>query len=131
MALIRALSLLLLLAAAPAVAQVQAPLLSAAETEALAGELSGAAAKRTITSLSQHHRMRGSEGYNDAAALIVGKLKDYGLAEVETIRLPADGKIFYGTQRSRPAWNARSAELWEQSENGGRWRDATRIASFA
>jgi len=128
---IRALPLLLLLTAAPAVAQVQAPLLSAAETHALAGELSGAAAKRTITSLSQHHRMRGSEGYEEAAAMIVGKLKDYGLAEVDTIRLPADGKIFYGTQRSRPAWNAKSAELWEQRQDGGRWRDATRIASFS
>src|SRR5262249_54452902 len=26
---------------------------------------------------------------------------------------PADGRIFYGTQRSRPAWDADSAELWE------------------
>jgi hypothetical protein len=122
---------LLLLAAAPAVAQDRAPLLTAAETEALAGEISGAAAKRTIVALSLHHRMRGSTGYNDAAALILGKLKEYGLAEVETIRLPADGKIFYGTQRSRPAWNARSAELWEQRQDGPRWRDAVRIASFA
>jgi hypothetical protein len=126
-----ALPLLLLLAAAPAAAQDKAPLLSAAETEALAAELSGAGAKRTITALSQHHRMRGSDGYNDAAALIAERLKAYGLAEVEIIRLRADGKIFYGTQRSRPAWNAKFAELWEQSEEGGRWRDSLRIASFA
>jgi hypothetical protein len=122
---------LLLLAAAPAAAEDKAPLLTAAETEALAGEISGAAAKRTIVALSLHHRMRGSTGYNDAAALLVGKLKEYGLAEVETIRLPADGKIFYGTQRSRPAWNARSAQLWEQRQDGSRWRDTVRIASFA
>jgi hypothetical protein len=122
---------LLLLAAAPAAAEDKAPLLTAAETEALAGEISGAAAKRTIVALSLHHRMRGSTGYNDAAALLVGKLKEYGLAEVETIRLPADGKIFYGTQRSRPAWNAKSAELWEQRQEGARWRDSVRIASFA
>jgi hypothetical protein len=131
MAVIRALPLLLLAVAAPVAPQVQAPLLSGSETEALAGELSGAAAKRTITALSQHHRMRGSEGYNDAAALIVAKLKSYGLAEVDTIRLPADGKIFYGTQRSRPAWNAKAAELWEQREETGRWRDTVRIASYA
>lgn len=122
---------LLLLAAAPAAAQDKAPLLTAAETEALAGEISGAAAKRTIVALSLHHRMRGSTGYNDAAALLVGKLKEYGLAEVETIRLPADGKIFYGTQRSRPAWDARFAELWEQRQEGWRWQDSVRIASFA
>jgi hypothetical protein len=126
-----ALPLLVLAAAAPAVAEDKAPLLTAAETEALAGEISGAAAKRTIVALSLHHRMRGSTGYNEAAALIAAKLREYGLAEVETIRLPADGRIFYGTQRSRPAWNARSAELWEQRQESGRWRDSIRVASFA
>jgi hypothetical protein len=122
---------LLILAAAPAVAEDKAPLLTAAETEALAAEISGAGAKRTINAMSLHHRMRGSKGYNDAAAMIADKLKQYGLAEVETIHLPADGKVFYGTQRSRPAWNAKFGELWEQNEEGGRWRDTVRIASFA
>jgi hypothetical protein len=131
MALRLALPLLLLAAAAPTAAQDKAPLLTAAETEALAGEISGSGARRTIGALSLHHRMRGSTGYNDAAALIGAKLKEYGLAEVETIRLPADGKIFYGTQRSRPAWNAKSAELWEQRQDGARWQDTVRIASFA
>jgi hypothetical protein len=127
----RALPLLLLAAAAPAIAQDKAPLLTAAETEALASEISGAAAKRTITALSLHHRMRGSNGYEAAAALIAARLKDHGLAEVETIRLPADGRIFYGTQRSRPGWNAQFAELWEQKQAGGGWTDSVRIASWA
>ena len=122
---------LLLLAAAPAAAQVSAPLLTRAETEALAGEISGTAAKRTITALSLHHRMRGSQGYNEAAELIGKRLQEYGLSGAETIRLPADGKIFYGTQRSRPAWNARFAELWEQRQEGPRWVDAARIASWS
>ena len=126
-----ALSLLLLAPAATAAAQEKAPLLSAEATERLAGEISGSAAKRTIVALSQHHRMRGSQGYEAAAALIAARLKSLGLSEVETIRLPADGQVFYGTQRSRPAWNARSAELWEQKEEGGRWRDLARVASFA
>jgi hypothetical protein len=125
------LPLLLAAVAVPGAAQERAPLLSVAETEALAGELSGAGAKRTIVALSQHHRMRGSEGYAAAAELVLGRLRDYGLSGVEAIRLPADGKVFYGTQRSRPAWNARFAELWEQGEDSGRWRDRVRIASFA
>ena len=29
---------------------------------------------------------------------------------------PADGKMFYGTQRSRPAWDAEFAELWEMRD---------------
>jgi hypothetical protein len=122
---------LLLLLAAPAAAQQAAPLLTRAETEALAGELSGASAKRTVQALSLNHRMRGSEGYRAAAELIRDRLRDYGLKEVDIISLPADGTIFYGTQRSRPAWNASFAELWEQKREGGRWRDSERIASWA
>ncbi|HYW15607.1 MAG TPA: M28 family peptidase [Allosphingosinicella sp.] len=127
----RALAALLLLLAAPAAAQKSAPLLTAAETEALASEISGASAKRNVQALSLHHRMRGSEGYRKAAELIRDRLREYGLKEVDILSLPADGKIFYGTQRSRPAWNASFAELWEQRQEGGRWRDSKRIASWA
>ena len=122
---------LLLLFAAPAAAQPAAPLLTPAETEALASELSGAAAKRTVQALSLHHRMRGSEGYRAAAEHIRDRLRDHGLEEVDILSLPADGKIFYGTQRSRPAWNASFAELWEQRQEGGHWRDSERVASWA
>ena len=107
------------------------PLLQAADAAALAQEISGSAAKRTVQSLSLHHRMRGSRGFRAAAETIRDKLRDYGLAEVEIIALPADGKIFYGTQRSRPAWNASFAELWEQRRDGTRWIDAERVASWA
>jgi aminopeptidase YwaD len=75
--------------------------------------------------------MRGSEGYRAAAELIRDRLRDYGLEGVEILSLPADGKIFYGTQRSRPAWNASFAELWEERQAGGRWRDWERVASWA
>ena len=122
---------LLLLLAAPAAAQQAAPLLTSAETRALAAEISGASAKRTVQALSLNHRMRGSEGYRAAAELIRDRLHEYGLKEVDILSLPADGKIFYGTQRSRPAWNASFAELWEQRQEGGRWRDSERIASWA
>jgi aminopeptidase YwaD len=125
------LAAILLLLAAPAAAQKAAPLLTSAETEALASELSGASAKRTVQALSLHHRMRGSEGYRAAAELIRERLREYGLKEVDLISLPADGKVYYGTQRSRPAWNASFAELWEQRQEGGRWSDSERIASWA
>src|SRR4051812_4941098 len=117
---------LLLALAAPA-----APLLTPAETRAIADEVSGSAAKRTVQALSLHHRMRGSEGYRAAAELIRGRLADYGLEEADIISLPADGRIFYGTQRSRPAWNASFAELWEERQQGGAWADAERVASWA
>ena len=59
------------------------------------------------------------------------RLQAYGLGNASIISLPADGKIFYGTQRSRPAWNASFAELWEQRRDDARWIDHRRIASWA
>ncbi len=130
------LGLALICAAAPVAAAAQpiaaqAPLLAAPEARAIAVEVSGAEAKRTIQAHTQHHRMRGSEGYRAAAETIRDRLRAYGLSNVEILSLPADGEIFYGTQRSRPAWNARFAELWEQRAEGGRYVDERRIASWA
>lgn len=124
-------SLLLLLLTAAARPDDEPPLIEPGHAQAIAAEISGASAKRTVHALSLNHRMRGSEGYKAAAELIRDRLRDYGLQGVEILSLPADGKIFYGTQRSRPAWNASFAELWEQRQESGRWRDAERVASWA
>ena len=107
------------------------PLLVPDHAKAIAAELSGTGAKRTVEILSRYHRMRGSEPYAAAAKRVRDGLAKYGLAEVDVFALPADGKIFYGTQRARPAWNARFAELWEQKLDNGSWVDSDRIASFA
>lgn len=117
--------------ACPAMAQDQPPpLIGESTARAIASEVSGTAAKRTVQSLSIHHRMRGSEGYRAAAELIRDQLSSFGLKDVEIIALPADGKIFYGTQRARPAWNADFAELWEQRRDGSAWVDSDRVASW-
>jgi hypothetical protein len=104
-----------------------APLLTAAELDALAQEVSGASALRTVEGLSRRHRMRGSTGYRAAVAQIVADLERFGLAGVEVLELAADGERFYGTQRSRPAWNASFAELWEIDAGGDRLE---RLASW-
>ena len=54
--------------AAPCTAQAGPPLIAPDAASAIAAEISGSAAKRTVQSLSAHHRMRGSEGYNAAAS---------------------------------------------------------------
>jgi aminopeptidase YwaD len=123
--------LFLLLLTAAARPDDAPPLLHPGDAAAIAGEISGASAKRTVQALSLDHRMRGSEGYRAAAELIRARLGEYGLDEVSIISLPADGRIFYGTQRSRPAWNASFAELWEERREGAGWRDSERIASWA
>jgi aminopeptidase YwaD len=106
------------------------PLLPEPVVRALAAEVSGTSARRTVQDLTLFHRMRGSRGFRAAAERVRDRLKESGLAEVEILQLPADGKIFYGTQRSRPAWDADFAELWEQEKEAGGWRDSVRIASW-
>ncbi len=111
------------------------PLLPEAAVRAIAGELSGTAAKRTVQALTLEHRMRGSRGFHAAADYVASEAKRFGLAEVEVLSFPADGQIVYGTQRSRPAWDADFAELWEQRPAkdpaaAGAWEDSLRVASW-
>src|SRR4029077_7224901 len=115
---------LLLLAPSPAVAQKRA-LLPEKDVAALAQELSGEPAKRNLEGIARFHRQRGSQGFHQAAELGAGGLRAYGLRGVAILEFPADGKIFYGTQRSRPAWDVAFAELWEKQDGG-----AAKIASF-
>ena len=104
------------------------PLLQSDGLAAIANEISGSNAKKTVAELSKHHRMRVSEGFSAATAHIISELTRAGLSDVRIERLPADGKTFYGTQRSRPAWNVRFAELWEVGTDGSH---TAQIASYA
>ncbi|MEA2604681.1 MAG: aminopeptidase YwaD [Acidobacteriota bacterium] len=124
------LALILSASALPAQTTAPPPLLPEPAVRALAAEVSGAAAKRNLQDLTLFHRMRGSRGFRAAAERVRDRAKEYGLSEVEILELPADGTIFYGTQRSRPAWDADFAELWEQRQESGAWVDGERIASW-
>lgn len=93
-------------------------------------ELSGESAKRNLEFLSRLHRMRGSEDYKEATDFIMEQITAYGLEGIEMIRIPADGKAFYGSQRSRPAWNVDFAELWELEKTNDKWFRKDRIANW-
>jgi hypothetical protein len=103
------------------------PLLPEKDVAALANELSGETAKRNLEGLARFHRQRGSVGFHSAAELVAERARAYGLSDVEILQFPADGKIFYGTQRSRPAWDAESAEL-EEVKDGKEVKE--KIASY-
>ena len=116
------LAAMLLPTARGAVAQAPLPpLLDPATVEALADEISGSAAKHTIQELTLQHRTRASRGFRAAADAVARRAASYGL-DVEVWELPADGERFYGTQRSRPAWDVEHAELWEVGADGARLR---------
>src|SRR5437899_12100234 len=89
------------------------PLLPEKDVAALANELSGETAKRDVEGIARFHRQRGSRGFHEAAELVAERLRAYGMSDVAMLQFPADGKIFYGTQRSRPAWDAELGDLWE------------------
>src|SRR5713226_3422211 len=89
------------------------PLLPEKDVAALANELSGETAKRNLEGIARFHRQRGSRGFHEAAEFVAERLRAYGLSDVAILQFPADGKIFYGTQRSRPAWDADFGELSE------------------
>jgi aminopeptidase YwaD len=89
------------------------PLLPEKDVAALANELSGETAKRNLEGIARFHRQRGSQGFHAAAELVAEGLRNYELSDVAILQFPADGKIFYGTQRSRPAWDAEKGELSE------------------
>src|SRR5712691_2002052 len=89
------------------------PLLPEEDVAALANELSGETAKRNLEGVARFHRQRGSKGFHEAAELVAERLEAYGLKDAAILQFPADGKVFYGTQRSRPAWDADFGELWE------------------
>ncbi len=109
----------------------QSTLLPESIIAALDQELSGESAKSNLEFIARQHRMRGSGGFHAAAEHIVAQLQAAGLTDAKIEQFPADGKIFYGTQRSRPPWDAEFAELWELSESSGQWTPHVRLARWA
>lgn len=107
--------------------QGQIPLLSEDAVGSLHSELSGESAKRNLEYITRLHRMRGSREFNEAIHFVEEKLKAYKLEQIEVVQIPMDGKTFYGTQKSRLAWEAESAELWELDPSG---KAAARIADW-
>ena len=103
----------------------QPPLLPEKDVAAIAQEISGETAKRNLEGIARFHRQRGSQGFHAAAELVAERLRVYGLSDVTILEFAADGKIFYGTQRSRPAWDVEFAELWARNDGG-----AVKLASF-
>lgn len=125
-----ALAVCLLLNTIPANNNAQTTLLPDSVIAALSQELSGETAKSNLEYIARQHRMRGSRGFRSAADHIVKQLRDYGITDARVEQFPADGKIFYGTQKSRPPWDAEFAELWELRETDGTWTRHVRLASW-
>lgn len=127
----KVLAVLLAFLAIPFTAKAQKPpLLPEDHVRVIAQELSGETAKRNLEGIVRYHRQRGSKGFHAAAELVAERARAYGLSNVEILQFPADGKIFYGPQRSRPPWDAEFAELWELRKDSDTWKPAELVASY-
>ena len=96
----------------------------------IAEETSGEAAKRNLDTLSLQHRMRASDQFDAATQHILERLRHYGLDEVGTLDYKADGKTMFGTQKSRPVWDVRFAQLWEVVDEGGEMRRVRKFGDW-
>jgi len=96
----------------------------------IAEETSGEAAKRNLDTITLQHRMRASSQFDNATQHILNQLRHYGLDDVELLEYPADGRTMFGTQKSRPVWDVRSAELWELTEVNGETVRSRRLGDW-
>ena len=76
----------------------------------IASEFSGERAKQYVAGIIQHHRIQASPGYRRAAEYVSGLLSGYGVKNLIS-RFPADGKKYYWTYQSFPAWDVKAATL--------------------
>ncbi len=118
-----------LVAATAAHADLRA-LVDEATLRQIAAETSGEAAKRNLDTIALQHRMRASEQFMEATRHIEQQLEDYGVDKVEILRYPADGKTMFGTQKSRPVWKVRFAELWEVEQVDGAAQRVRRLGDW-
>ena len=125
----RLIALLLVLAATNAHADIR-DLVPERTLKQIAEEVSGEAAKRDLDAISLQHRMRSGPQFDRATQHIRGRLEAFGLEDIRTLRYVADGKTMFGTQKSRPLWEVRFAELWELGEVDGETRRARRLGDW-
>ncbi|HSM30082.1 MAG TPA: M28 family peptidase [Woeseiaceae bacterium] len=117
------------LAATPARADLR-QLVDETTLHRIAAETSGEMAKRNLDAIAVHHRMRASEQFAAATRHVEQQLEGYGLESVEILRYAADGKTMFGTQKSRPVWRVRFAELWEVERTGDGTRRVRRLGDW-
>jgi hypothetical protein len=98
--------------------------------QSIAEETSGEAAKRNLDTITLQHRMRASSQFDAATQHILQQLEHYGLDEVGTLEYAADGKTMFGTQKSRPVWDVRFAQLWEVQDEGGEMRRVRKLGDW-
>jgi len=81
-------------------------------------EASGINAKNIVTHITRFHRVQASPGFRQAAEYCERWFRENGLASVEILEFPGDGKQIYWGYRMPQAWSIKDAELRVVSPKG-------------
>lgn len=79
--------------------------------EAAWAELDIAGAMSDLTRLTRFDRYQASDGIAAAARFVADRAAAVGLADVEILRYPADGRVVWGTFEAPMPWTPRAASL--------------------
>ena len=93
----------------------QQAFLSSSQWVALRDESNGAAPYENLRYLTRLHRVPATAEFDEAAAFIAQRAKEYGLADVQSEQFPVDGSTTYGLMRSYFGWKVEEGRLWEVS----------------
>ncbi len=91
----------------------QEPFLTTPHWTALRDESSGAAPYENLRYLTTLHRVPATPEFDQAAAFMLQRAREYGLADAHSEQFPIDGTKTYGLMRSYLAWTVEEARLWE------------------
>jgi hypothetical protein len=98
-------------------------------------EASGMAPYENLRSLTRLHRVPATPEFEQAAAFILMRAKEYGLEDAHREQFPIDGQIHYGLMRSHLGWRVEAASLWELEPEHtllGDWAtDPIRLADYS
>ena len=88
------------------------PLAPKSLVQALVDEVSGEIAYRYTGWIANFDRIQASEGWREAAEVILAELKSIGYDNAEIEGWPSNGSRYYYTYKTPIGWRAKSAELW-------------------
>jgi aminopeptidase YwaD len=94
-------------------ATAQEPFLSANTWSLLRDEASGSVPYENLRYLTGLHRVPATPEYDQAAAFVLDRARDYGLSNIHSEQFPVDGNKTYGLMRSYFAWKVEEGRLWQ------------------
>jgi aminopeptidase YwaD len=125
------LSVLLIVSSAAA----QEPFLSPTAWNLIRDEASGAVPYENLRFLTGLHRVPATPEYDQAAAFVLGRARDYGLTDVHSEQFAIDGTKTYGLMRSYFGWKVEEGRLWEirpEHRMLGDWKtEPIRLADYS